>query len=315
MSTPKQVDFMIVGEPKSGTTALAQFLNQHPDIAFPNHKEPHYFCSDHIEESDRFHDKQLYFHVRSDDQYHALFAGHEQVQLWGEASTGYLYSKEAAKNIHTYNPHAKIIIMLREPVSFLHSLHMQYVNETTEDETDFEAALAKEPERKTDWRGLSKNVRCPSYLYYSERVKYAEQVKRFFDLFPAEQILVIENEEFQKDNPGMYRQVLKFLGAASFTPDFQVVHGSKTPRFRALNNAMHNPKLKTALYKTFGSKRYTLLHKKVNKALLRPYQRVTMADETKQKLRQQCAPEVAKLSRLLKRDLTSRWGYDSPTEQ
>lgn len=276
----------------------------------PSHKEPHFFCTDHHRESDEFHGgKELYFHVRTLEQYHNLFSNTKEA-LRGEASTGYLYSKEAAKNIYEYNPEAKIIIMLRDPVSFLHSLHMQYVNETTENIRSFEAALAAEESRKASWDSLSKNVRCPSYLYYSERIKYADHVKRFLDIFPASQIKIIINEDFRRANESTYRDVLEFIGMKQpFTPNFHGVHESKAPRFSYLNQLLHNPAFKTSLYSALGSKRYTRLHKKVNQFMLKQTGRKPLNQDLRATLKQSSRPEVIRLEKLIKIPLQEKWGY------
>lgn len=302
-----RVGFFIVGEPKSGTTALAHFLGQHPDVSMPSHKEPHFFCTDSIRESDKFHGKQLYFHVRDQDQYHDLFP--RDNRLKGDASTGYLYSKKAAENIHKYNPQAKIIVMLRNPVDFLHSLHMQYVNEATENIEDFEQALTAEKKRKKDWSETSRNVRCPSYLYYSERVKYTEQIKRYLRLFKKDRVLVLTHEEFKKNNDETYERVLQFLELNNgFKPDFKTIHGSKTPRNATVNKIVHNPKFKTALYKLLGSQKYTALHRRVNMLLLKPGARKKIPPQLRKRLSKKYADEVSKVSELVNIDLGSIWG-------
>ena len=37
------VDFLIIGTPKAGTTALQYYLSQHEDIFMPDNKEVHFF--------------------------------------------------------------------------------------------------------------------------------------------------------------------------------------------------------------------------------------------------------------------------------
>lgn len=158
-----KVDFFIVGFMKSGTTALASFLSQHPDICISVPKEPGYFATDFMEESDNFHGKKVYFKVRTHQQYSDIYKHSEPSQKSGEASTAYIYSKVAAENIKKYNPRAKIIIMIRNPIDFLHALHMQYLNETVEDEKDFVKALQLEDKRKNG-ENIPSRVRVPSYL-------------------------------------------------------------------------------------------------------------------------------------------------------
>lgn len=307
----KIIDFVIVGEPKSGTTALADFLAQHPEICFSTPKEPHFFASDILAESDKFHGRPVYYRARTLDEYRKLFKPSAGEYLFGEASTGYLYSKTAAKNIYRHNKDAKIIVLLREPVSFLHSLHTQYVNESVESESDFSRALELESKRRRDWSTVPKNCRVPSYLYYSERIEYAKQLKRFIDVFPTKQLLILTNEEFLADNAGVYHKVIKFLGANDdFEPEFKTVHASKQVRLKSVHQLVQNPSLKVSVRKVMGERLYTKAQKNIaEKILLKPAARAELAPEVKAKLRREARPEVEKVSRLIKRDLASLWGY------
>lgn len=310
MNRNTKVSLFIVGQPKSGTTALARYLSQHPDICMSSLKEPNFFATDFLRESDEFHGlNNTEFLVRDIDQYEKLFEEKPQAKVLGEASTAYLYSKEAAKNIHDYNPDAKIVMFLREPVSFLHSLHMQYVNEVNEDELDFERALDKETERKQGSQ-IPKNVRCPSYLYYGERIKYAEQIKRYMDIFPQENILIYSFDEFKRDNQKIYKEVLNFVGAdESFVPDFKMVHESKTPRSTTLNELLRHRHVRKTSHKVLGTKRYTRIQKIVEKLIFRKQQRKDLDERVVKSLRLRYEPEVEKVSKLTGIDFSKEWSY------
>lgn len=304
----QKADFVIVGQPKSGTTALAQFLSEHPSICMSVPKEPGYFATDLIAESDAYHQgKQKYFSVRSKDDFDKLFQHAKPQQMRGEASTIYLYSETAAENIYQHNPDTKIIIMLRNPIDMVHALHMQYVNTTFEDEQDFENALAKETQRQQG-NQLPKRARCPSLLFYSERVKYAEQIQRFFDFFPRDQVLILISEEFRNNNTEQYEKVADFLNVdAQFRPRFSTVHGSKAPRSQFMHRLFHTPLLKKMAYKMLGAKVYTSLYKAVNKILLKQKARSEIPPRVRTQLAQQYYPEVVKTSELLNRDLNELW--------
>jgi hypothetical protein len=307
MSAPP--DFAIVGEPKSGTTALAEFLGGHPGICMSMPKETAYFATDLREESDRFHGAPTYFEFRTEDDYAAVFAQCRTGQLRGDASTAYLHSQAAAANIHDANPAAKIIVMLREPVSFMHSLHTQFVNETTEDEPDFARALELEAERRAG-RSVPRRVRCPSFLFYRERARYSAQLERYWAVVPREQILVLVLEEFRADNEGHYRRVLDFLGAdPGYVPEFREVHAAKTPRSRRLNRALNAPALKRTLFKALGSRRYDALSKRVAGATMKRADRAELAPSLERELREELRPEVDRVSELVGRDLRSVWGF------
>lgn len=307
----KKIDFAIVGQPKSGTTALAQFLDKHPQVCMSRPKEPSYFATDIIAESDAFHKKPKYFKVRAPEQYDELFKHMQDGQILGEASTNYLYSKQAAINIYRHNPNAKIIIMLRNPIDFMHSLHMQYVNETVENESDFKKALELEKYRRKGLVEPPRRTRCPSYHYYLRRAQYYNQLKHFFDLFPRKQILILITEEFQSDNIGSYENVLRFLEVDSnFRPDFATVHGSKAPRVKLLNKLAHTIWIKNIARFILGAHFYISLQKHLNKLLLKKQPREEVDLLLRQQLQKELKPEVEKTSSLVDRDLTSLWGFD-----
>lgn len=301
-----KVDFFIVGAPKSGTTALANFLSQHPNLCMANPKETGYFADDFRQESDTFHGSERYPFVRSEEQYQQLFS-HCGRGLRGEASTNYLYSANAARNIFKHNPDAKIIVMLRNPVTFLHSLHMQFVNEAREDEPDFAGALALQDERRRGSR-IPKNAICPSHYQYFDWAKYSAQIQRYFDLFERKNILIIVAEEFQKDNEKHFLQVLKLLDVSNgFIPEFKTVHGSKTARFKWMNEKLNNPKLKTLLLKTIGYKWYYRVRNPIANMVMKPKQRVPLPENLKRELLDMFEPEIIRTSRLTDIDLHSKW--------
>ena len=135
--TVEYPDFYLVGAPKCGTTALYDFLSQHPQIFLPRTKELLHFASD------------LSYPTRlSEDEFLAHFADRQGEQRAGTAHTAYLQSKRAAREIKSKRPDADIIIMLRNPVDMLHSWHSELLYETIEDIEDFEAALDAEPARR-----------------------------------------------------------------------------------------------------------------------------------------------------------------------
>jgi hypothetical protein len=260
-------------------------------------------------ESDRFHGAPAWFEFRTEEDYAAVFAGCRDGQLRGDASTAYLHSRDAAANIHRANTGARIVVMLREPVSFMQALHAQFVNETTEDELDFARALAKEPARRAG-REIPARVRCPSFLHYRERARYAPQLERYLAVFPREQILVLVFEEFRADNASGYRQVLEFLGVDSaHEPDFREVHARLAPRSARLNRALNAPRLKRAVFRVLGPRRYDRVSKRVAGAVMQPASGSAVAPELEAELREELRPDVARTSELVGRDLAAIWGY------
>ena len=305
-------NLFIVGQPKTGTTALHQFLGQHPEIYMSSIKEPHFFCADFHLESDRAYGKQRFYDFRSESAYLQLFSKAKNVKIAGESSTNYLYSQVAAEKIYNFNPDAKIIIVLREPAKFLYSLHSHYVKFTEENEPDFLTALALETKRKQE-EALSPRVTSPSYLYYSQRVQYYQQVKRYCDRFKPEQIKVIIFEEFKSANERIFREVLDFLGVEpNFTPEYSAINVNKEVKFKAINNLINNP-LAKSISKNLLSQEFNdfVRDNVVEKLLWHQAPKAKIPEEIKLQLMQQYQPEVAKISELLQLDLLSKWGYDN----
>ena len=91
--------------------------------------------------------------------------------------------KKAAKLIYEFNPEAKIIIMLRNPVEVMYSLYHQYLFNGNEDLPTFEQALAAEPQRKQGLN-LPKGVIVPEGLYYRDFVQFLSTDSTLFKYFP-----------------------------------------------------------------------------------------------------------------------------------
>lgn len=304
-------NLFIVGQPKSGTTALHQFLGQHPEIYMSSIKEPHFFCSDFHLESDRAYGRQRFFDFRNESAYLQLFSKAKNVKIAGESSTNYLYSQVTAEKIHNFNPDGKIIIILREPAKFLYSLHSHYVKFTEENEPDFLTALALEKDRQQE-KFLSSRVTSPSYVYYSQRVQYYQQVKRYRDRFSNNQIKVIIFEEFQSENERIFREVLEFLGVSNFTPEYEAVNVNKEVKFKAINSLVNHP-LAKSISKNLISQEFNdfVRDKIVEKLLWHQAPKARMPEQIKIQLMQQYKPEVIKISELLDIDLVTKWGYDT----
>jgi hypothetical protein len=201
-------DFFIVGHPKSGTTALYRMLRRHPQIYMPGVKEPLFFSR---EMEPRFETSHTAKYPRTLEDYTALFAAAGETQLAGEASSSYLWSPTAAAAIAEAQPSAKIIALFREPASFLQSLHLQFLQIHVESEPDLRKALAFEEDRRAGRRIPSLSHR-PQLLLYSEHVRYVDQLLRYEQHFPREQIMALIYDDFRADNENVVRSILRFLG-------------------------------------------------------------------------------------------------------
>ncbi len=309
----RKPNFFIVGQPKSGTTALYYFLKQHPDVFMPEQKEPWFFCTDIKRESDEFFGPGKFYNKpwqRDQEEYIKLYQDAGDEKALGEATTVYLFSKEAAKNIYDFNPEAKVIALLREPVNFLYSFYHYWVGEGRENAKTFEQALRLESERKKG-KNIPVNIRFPSELYYSERINYAQQVKRYLDLFGRDKVKVVIYEDYREDNKKVYKEVLDFLGVDNtFLPEFGKINITNKPRNRTLHLLVHSLPLKKWVEKAVTPRIWRKIVKFSKKILLKPEPRPKIDPELRKSLMKEYKHEVEKISELLDIDLVKKWGYD-----
>lgn len=191
----------IVGSPKCGTTALANYLSEHDDIFMSSPKEPHYFATNF--------DKSMRT-TQTEEHYLSLFKNAKKYQICGEASIWYLYSREAIRNIAKFEPNAKIIVMVRNPADMIYSLHSQKIYSLDEDVLDFEEAWNLSWKREKG-SFIPKGCREPKTLFYHKIANYYEQIQYLYKFFPTSNVKVIEFEEFKQSNLDVYKGVLEFL--------------------------------------------------------------------------------------------------------
>src|SRR5277367_876829 len=131
-------DFFIVGHPKSGTTALYEMLRRHPQIFMADLKEPRFFASDLRARAQPRSGAATSTLALPEtlEEYLSLFEAARPGQRVGEASPSYLRSATAAHAIAEVQPGARVIAILREPASFLRSLHLELVQDHVEHEQD-----------------------------------------------------------------------------------------------------------------------------------------------------------------------------------
>lgn len=302
-------NLFIVGQPKSGTTALHQFLGEHPDIFMSPYKEPSFFCRDFHRESDAYHGKQIYFPIRNQKQYLALFSGAKNEQIVGESSVNYLYSATAAEDIKRFNPNAKIVIILRDPADFLYSLYQMNVRRTWEPGASLRHALELE-EQRFQGRLLPPNVNFPSNLFYTKRAGYCDQVGRFIQQFGMNQVKILIHEDFQSDNARWYREVLEFLGVEpTFQPEFRIVNRSGPVRYAHLNTLLRQKWIVRLAYLMIPQEKHIWVQKNILNRLFAKANSPPLNDGLRVWLKERLAPEVEKISGLLDQDLVEKWGY------
>ena len=192
-------NFFIVGAAKSGTTSLASYLGQHPNIFMPHaYMEPAFFA-------DGTGDCAI-------EEYLSHFVSEKKINVVGEKSVAYLFDPQAAKRIHAYNRNAKIVIVLREHVDMAYSFYLHNKREGLEPLQSFEEALSAEDKRFIDEDFSGGVLGYHGNFFYRRRATYVPQINRYLDVFPRGQIQILTFEDL-KQNPVLVSQKLyRWLG-------------------------------------------------------------------------------------------------------
>ena len=297
----RKPNFFVVGAPKCGTTAIHYYLAQHPDI-FMAGKETNYFSRE------MFRDKaSRAAKLRETSAYYEnLFADARNEAIVGESSVFYMCSKEAAGRIRDYAPDARILIHIRNPIDFIPSHHSQLVYVRFEDIADVAAAYDAEDDRRA---GRRVPELCPLHtvLNYREMASFSEQIRRYFDAFGRERVLINVFDDLKADPSGVYRRTLAFLGVdPSFQPTFDVINPNKRFRIGALVTVLHEPPdWVSAVGRLVGGPETRLRLRRMLKRLNTVYEaRAPLDPAFLVRLRNDFRPEIERLSALLDRDLT-----------
>jgi hypothetical protein len=199
-------DFLVIGAPKAGTTALHAALARHPSLYLSTVKEPKFFLTDGPPPTGGGPgDAQTYReHIWRQKDYMALFSAAPAGTLCGESTPFYLYDRAAQRRIRTLIPDAKLIVILRDPVERAHSNWTHLWSAGREPIGDFVRACAEEDRRVA--AGWS------PFWHYTRLGRYGEQLEHLFALFPREQVLVFRYRRMLEEPAWMLNEICAFLG-------------------------------------------------------------------------------------------------------
>lgn len=296
-------NFLLIGAAKSGTSSLYYYLKQHPQIYMPasrDQKEPDFFTLEG-ESKERIGPNGVHFMenaITDLESYQELFAGVTDEIAIGEASTSYIYSEKAPQRIHNYIPDAKIIAILRDPAERAFSHFLFSLSNGREPEPNFKKTLEQE-----DWR-VENN--WSFQWHHKRRGFYYLQLKRYFDLFPSNQIKICLYEDIRKDPIALTQDLFKFLGVDdTFVLNVAKVHNpTNVPKNQTLNTLLNRPnpiKDSLKLFMPMGIRKKiagTIKKKNLGKPKLSPKIRKQLIAEYRE--------DILKLQDLIGRDL-SKW--------
>jgi hypothetical protein len=256
-------DFLVIGAQKSGTSSLFRYLDQHPQVRGSLPKEVHYFSGGRDPAADTY--------ALGPRWYRAHFPRRAEMKPGMrafEATPLYMLHPQAAARIHALVPEVKLIAVLRNPTDRAISHYFHNVRDNGRrvfrEDLGLAEAIAAEEERLApilaagDYRNDLYRVAT-----YKARGRYLEQLRRYMDLFPPENLLVLRAEDLFADPAGQMAVVAGFLGIdpALGRTDFRPMNvgGSREaavdPAVRAELDAYfapHNRALAEALGRDFG---------------------------------------------------------------
>jgi sulfotransferase family protein len=180
-------DFIVIGAPRSGTTALTRYLGEHPQIFMSDPKELWYFTNRGME--------------RGEDWYTQHFAAAGRDRLAGEGTTLYMFLSEAMTRISRTIPHCRLVALLRHPVDRAWS-HYWFQHEWGSEKRPFEQAVSDELGGRAQ--------RGDQYLAMGH---YADQIAHIDRLFPEGALLIEVFDDLRASPKEVFRRVCVHLGA------------------------------------------------------------------------------------------------------
>jgi hypothetical protein len=310
---PVLPNFFIVGAPKAGTTSLYHYLDQHPDVYMSPVKEPNYFAEEirlgnisaqwqdwaHREHKSLqaylrgpMQEKRFGGIVASWSDYLKLFENVNGEKAVGEASVCYLWSKTAARAIASTTPHAKIVMVLRNPVDRALSQYKQAVA----------SGLIRKSFRELIRDSLKNNSDQFELLNpFLEFGLYYGQVKRYTEQFPAENLRIYLYEEYKQAPTRITADIFRFLTVdPQFSPDVSEKHlQTSWPRFKWISFMLK----KCGVWSLLKNMVPDDLVPVIKKCVLRNKKTVELDPADRVQLSNYYREDVTRLSRLIKRDL------------
>ena len=254
-------------------------------------KEPNYFSHEELETQKLYYKSNK---INSLDSYHNLFPTRDANLIYGEASVSYLFYKNVAEKIKTYNKNAKIIILLRNPIerAFSHYLMDARLGLISE---SFESVI-------DGFETTSKNKLY--YQQYIELGKYYNQISNYKRLFNDKNILIIDYEDFKNKTSLCVSNVFDFLQIdTSFMPNLDLTHNTfRKPKFTFIEKLYSNHSIRCIINKLISSK----FKNYINQMVFDKEDKPILSQDLRVRLKSIFKNDVNKLSDMLNKDF-SKW--------
>lgn len=203
------IRFMLGGAQKGGTTALARYLADHPDLALPRDKEAHVFDAPEFDE---------HWDVGQIDRRFAMhFDPGAGERMKGDATPITMFHPTLVARVARYNPAMRWLILLRDPVERAISHYFMERGRGLESRSLVGAVLLERWRLRRhghDWSPNSPLRVCS----YAARSRYAAQLAVLYAHFPREQVLVLRSSDLARHPGQLVAQVTGFLGVSQKEP-------------------------------------------------------------------------------------------------
>jgi len=287
-----KINTFIIGAQKAGTTSLYDWMGQHPDISAPEEIKDYHFVTHEVKFSKGWNSLVLFYEPQKVVKIHA--------------AVNYLYfNKTAAHRINKYNPNAKIIVCLRNPVIRAISAYKYFVR-TARENCSFKEAL----NRELKGRVLDEKLSDHTYL---EHGKYIKQIEGFLEYFDRKQLhfLIFEELIDEGKRDSLMVKLFQFL---DIDPEFEVsyTHRNKSgkPKSALLNRLIR----KNYSLKTFKNLIPFSIRKKIGIKLKEinisdEDVKVNITDKQSEFLNGYFKKTINELEIFLEKDLSNVWDY------
>jgi hypothetical protein len=265
---------------KAGTTSLHTYLDAHPDVFMASPKELDFFLDDGN-------------WARGVQWYRDRFAGGTRARARGEASpsyTKYPAVPHVPSRIAALVPHVRLVYVVRDPIERMRS-HWQQNAVYAGEARPIDQALLEDP-------------------HYLACSRYAFQLDQYLEDFDRAQVLVITSERLRDRRVETVSRVLEFVGVDPTAVDERELrteaHQSTTTRARSRTGRLvrripgHGVIAKAAPARLLDT-----WHRATSRPL--PDDAMTLSDETRRRLRDALAPDVARLRTWFGEDFDG-WG-------
>ncbi len=302
-------NFLIIGAAKCGTTALFEYLEQHPEVFLCDPKEPNYLALGEERPTFRGPGDDVTINANSIvgwSRYQKLFSRAGNAKAIGEASVSTLYFPESIERIHTHLPNAKIICMLRQPAERAYSAFSFMHMRAFEPCQQFTEALADEPRRIAErWHHI---------WHYRGMSNYHQQLLPYYNAFGRDRMRVYLFDDFKANPAAILRDCFQFLEIdPEFIPSQEPSpHVSGMPKSRLLQSLYSRARWARALLRSVVPKSMKRnLQKRFAKMNL---ERVPLDPQLRAELTDSFRTDILRLQDLLDRDL-SVWLAEKPAKQ